>query len=54
MRTAPPLVLVVEDDHDTAEFYRALLGAEGLAVEVCRSGQQALAWWESRGARRTS
>ncbi|MFH1035592.1 MAG: response regulator [Pseudomonadota bacterium] len=47
MNTAPPLVLLVEDDPDTAALYRALLDAEGMEVIPCGNCQQAVAWWRA-------
>ncbi|GEM_PF-1430815 len=42
-----PLVLVVEDDPDTAALYRTLLTAEGMEVACCGNGQQARQWWQA-------
>ncbi len=50
MNTAPPLVLLVEDDSDTAALYKALLNAEGMEVVRCGNCQQAVTWW--RGSKR--
>lgn len=40
-----PLVLLVEDDLDTATLFQAILSAEGLEVARCRSIGEALRWW---------
>lgn len=50
MNIASPLVLLVEDDPDTAALYQALLSAEGMEVVRCGNCTEALAWW--RGSRR--
>jgi len=47
LNTAPPLVLLVEDDSDTAALYQALLHAEGMEVIRCGNCQQAMAWWRA-------
>ncbi|MGD8563186.1 MAG: response regulator [Desulfarculaceae bacterium] len=51
MKTERPLVLLVEDDQDTAVLYTALLAAEGMEVACCRDGHQTLHWW-NRSQRR--
>jgi DNA-binding response OmpR family regulator len=40
-----PLVLLVEDDRDTAMLYQALLAGEGLEVVHCEDCAQVKAWW---------
>lgn len=40
-----PLVLLVEDDRDTAMLYRTLLAGDGLDVVHCPDCAQAKAWW---------
>ena len=40
-----PLVLLVEDDADTAALYQAMLSSEGWEVTCCDSAQTARAWW---------
>jgi DNA-binding response OmpR family regulator len=47
LNTALPLVLLVEDDPDTAALYEALLHAEGMEVVRCGDCQQALTWWRA-------
>ncbi|MBI4797521.1 MAG: response regulator [Desulfarculus sp.] len=47
MNIASPLVLLVEDDPDTAALYQALLSAEGMEVVRCGNCREALAWWQS-------
>ena len=43
----PPLVLMVEDDPDTAALFKAMLLGEGMEVVICSSGSQALTWWQN-------
>lgn len=38
----PPLVLVVEDDPETRQFYTAALAGEGFVVDQAHNGHQAL------------
>ena len=40
-----PLVLIVEDDRDTAALYSAVLQAEGMEVVLCSGRRQASRWW---------
>jgi DNA-binding response OmpR family regulator len=40
-----PLVLLVEDDADTAALYQAMLAAEEWEVVSCDSAQAARNWW---------
>lgn len=40
-----PLVLLVEDDADTAALYRAMLSSEGWEVACCNSAATARRWW---------
>jgi DNA-binding response OmpR family regulator len=40
-----PLVLLVEDDADTAALYQAMLSSEGWEVACCNSAQTARQWW---------
>ena len=47
MTRQSPLILLVEDDPDTAELYQAMLKAEGMQVICCHRTHQALAWWAS-------
>ena len=42
-----PLVLLVEDDPDTAALYRALLGSEGMEVVHCSDCGEAHRWWHT-------
>lgn len=42
-----PLVLLVEDDPDTAALYRALLGSEGMEVVHCSDCGEAHRWWRT-------
>jgi DNA-binding response OmpR family regulator len=49
MKMARPLILLVEDDPDTAILYRALLGSEGYQVATCYNQAEAWAWWEAHG-----
>jgi DNA-binding response OmpR family regulator len=42
-----PLVLLVEDDPDTAALYRALLGSEGMEVVHCSDCGEAHHWWHT-------
>ncbi|MCA1990013.1 MAG: response regulator [Desulfarculus sp.] len=42
-----PLVLLVEDDPDTATLYRALLGSEGMEVVHCADCGEAHRWWSA-------
>lgn len=44
MNAKPPLVLLVEDDADTATLYIAMLSAEGWLVVSCENGQKAREW----------
>ena len=44
-----PLVLLVEDDADTAELYQALLMGEGMRVVRCQDKAEAESWWQSSG-----
>ena len=44
MTSLPPLVLLVEDDADTASVYQALLSREGMEVVTCTRGGEARAW----------
>ena len=41
------MVLLVEDDSDTAAFYTALLSSEGLEVVSCVNCEQARQWWRN-------
>ena len=43
---SPPLVLIVEDDRDTAALYSAVLESEGMEVVHCMDRQQANRWWD--------
>jgi len=43
----PPLVLIVEDDVDTAALYSAVLESEGMQVVHCAGRQQASSWWSN-------
>lgn len=45
MTSPRPLVLLVEDDADTAALYRAMLTAEDWEVVCCESAQAARSWW---------
>ena len=45
MNAPRPLVLLVEDDADTAALYQAMLSAEGMEVVLCDSARMARAWW---------
>ena len=47
MTLPQPLVLLVEDDQDTAMLYQTLLRAEGLEVVRCRGCAEAKAWLAS-------
>jgi DNA-binding response OmpR family regulator len=47
LNTALPLVLLVEDDSDTAALYQALLMAEGMEVVRCGNCHQAMTWWRA-------
>jgi DNA-binding response OmpR family regulator len=40
-----PLVLLVEDDADTAALYQAMLSSEGWEVACCDSARTARQWW---------
>lgn len=40
-----PLILLVEDDADTAALYDALLRAEGMEVVHCADCGEAMRWW---------
>ncbi len=44
MNSLAPLVLLVEDDADTAALYRSLLTREGMEVVTCSRGGEARAW----------
>ncbi len=44
MNSLPPLVLLVEDDADTAALYQTLLTREGMEVVTCSRGKEARAW----------
>ena len=44
MSSPAPLVLLVEDDADTAALYQALLKMEGMEVVTCTRGKEARAW----------
>ena len=46
MNAGAPLILLVEDDADTAALYSALLSCEGLEVVCCSKGDEARTWWE--------
>ncbi len=46
MNTRRPLVLLVEDDPDSATLFQTLLTAEDLEVHCCATGRQALSFWE--------
>ena len=46
-----PLVLLVEDDQDTATLYSAMLSAEGFEVVSCQGSGQARNWWASSDRR---
>ena len=46
-----PLVLLVEDDLDTAALYRTLLGSEGMDVIHCSDCGEAFRWWCSAARR---
>lgn len=50
LNNACPLVLLVEDDPDTAALFTAMLRGEGMAVVHCGDCRQAKEWW--RAARR--
>ncbi|RJX30631.1 MAG: response regulator [Desulfarculus sp.] len=41
-----PLILLVEDDADTAALYSAVLSAEDMEVVRCRDCRQTQSWWE--------
>ncbi len=41
--TPKPVVLVIEDDKDVAEFYSHALEASGVETEIIRTGEAALA-----------
>ncbi len=41
--THNPVVLVIEDDKDVAEFYSHALAASGVETEIIRTGEAALA-----------
>jgi DNA-binding response OmpR family regulator len=43
------LVLLVEDDQDTAMLYQTLLSGDGLEVVHCPDCAQAKAWWGGSG-----
>jgi DNA-binding response OmpR family regulator len=45
MTAARPLILLVEDDQDTAMLYLAMLNAEGMEVVHCPDCDQARRWW---------
>ncbi len=45
MNPARPLVLLVEDDADTAALYKAMLSAEEWEVVCCQNAQAARHWW---------
>lgn len=45
MSAARPLVLLVEDDQDTALLYQAMLAGENLEVVRCSTCQDAKDWW---------
>lgn len=51
MKLARPLVLLVEDDADTAALYKAMLTAEEWEVVSCDSAQAAREWC-SRAAKK--
>ncbi|MEW5912621.1 MAG: response regulator [Thermodesulfobacteriota bacterium] len=40
-----PLILLVEDDKDTAALYGAVLSAEGMEVVRCADCRQTQSWW---------
>lgn len=40
-----PLILLVEDDYDTAALYSAMLLSEGMEVAHCADCGEALRWW---------
>lgn len=46
-----PLVLLVEDEEDTAALYLALLEQEGLQVVRCANGREARDWWAGSAAK---
>ncbi len=46
-----PLVLLVEDDLDTARLYQALLTAEFMEVVHCQNCAKAKAWWAQSNRR---
>lgn len=45
MTESRPLVLLVEDDADTAALYQAMLSSEGWEVACCDSAKTARQWW---------
>ncbi len=47
MITTRPLVLLVEDDPDTAVLYQAILSGEGMEVVLCGDCRQARDWWHA-------
>ena len=47
MNQEAPLILLIEDDPDTAELYQAMLRGEGMDVICCHRINQALDWWSS-------
>lgn len=49
MKLARPLVLLVEDDADTAALYQAMLTAEEWEVVSCDCAQAARNWWSRSG-----
>ncbi len=48
MTVQVPMVLLVEDDHDAAQLFQALLLNEGFRVQVCHDAWQALEWWQTQ------
>lgn len=45
-----PLILLVEDDPDTAVLFRTLLAGEGYQVAFCANRAEARAWWRQNGS----
>ena len=42
-----PLILLIEDDPDTAELYQAMLKSEGMQVVSCQFIKEARDWWDT-------
>ncbi len=49
MNNSRPVVLLVEDDPDTAALYQAMLASEDLEVVRCTDRRAARSWWEDSG-----